>query len=86
MLNVKYKYKVVPLVAWFVSLPHELKCLIKDENAETDDLVMDPIQNQVLKCPITSKVIEVAFKNKCGHSYERSAILEYCSGRNRVRK
>lgn len=38
----------------------------------------DTPQNYVVKCPITSKPIQVKVKNsKCGHEYEKSAILQY---------
>ena len=47
-----------------------------------DDLVIDEVSDQLIKCPITGKPIQKAFKNKCGHSYEYDAIVNYCKGRN----
>lgn len=52
-----------------------------------DDLLMDePSGNQVIKCPITSKPIQIACKNtNCDHVYEREAILAYIKGQRNKR-
>lgn len=43
---------------------------------------METNQNQVTKCPITSRPIEVPCKNtRCAHVYERDAILNYIKGK-----
>ena len=44
------------------------------------------MQNQVIKCPITSLPIQNPFKHKCGHSYEMDAILNYCKARNVLKR
>jgi hypothetical protein len=47
-----------------------------DGTSESDELVMDSAPNQIQKCPITCKDIQEAFRNRCGHIYEKSAIKQ----------
>lgn len=52
-----------------------------DGTNEGDELVMDSTPNQVQKCPITGKDIQEPFTNRCGHTYEKSAIKQLLRAR-----
>jgi SUMO ligase MMS21 Smc5/6 complex component len=54
-------------------------------NSADADLVIEASdENRINKCPITAKEIIEEFKNpKCGHAYEKSAIIQYCKGKSK---
>lgn len=55
--------------------------VVKGVFSADEDLVLetDSGLTQVARCPITQKEIEEEWKNpKCGHVYEKSAIIGYC--------
>ena len=59
----------------------EFFVLVKDVFSVEEDLVLetDTGLTQVIRCPITQKEIEEEWKNpKCGHVYEKNAIIGYC--------